>query len=227
MGADLFPDLQPKLCWTDMPLDDELIVLSGTLERGNQVQLVLSETKQHQLFKSWLNVRHPQCLQVIQSQKKLNSLGYALGVVLSGRGLLANITIQENIMLPFLYHDQLQYTKQAYRQLEKVAQTLGLENILDEQTGLRSPLIHGLVSLCRCVLQQASFIVMQQPCTKMSNQEQQQFRDIAKRVVTSLGAGLLYVTDTIHDDGGFKFDEQLDVQNGELGQRVGTKVGSD
>jgi len=221
MNTELFSDLQPKLCWNEVLLEDKLTVFSGTLERGSNAQLVLSETHQNQLFKAWLNASHPQCLQVIQSQKMLKSLGYALGVVLSGRGLLANITIQENIMLPFLYHDQLQYTKQAQLQLEKVAQTLGLEDILGEQTGLRSPLIHGLVSLCRCVLQQASFIVMQQPCAKMSNQEKRQFREISKRVVTSLDAGLLYITDTVDDDGGFEFDKHLDIRIDGLEKKMG------
>ncbi len=208
-----FADLQPQLFWHDTSLHVMETVASGVLQRGDKTQLILNDMQQHQLLETWLKPQQ-QLLYIMQNKKKIKSLGHALGMVLSGRGLLANLSIQENIMLPFLYHNQPQHTEQAHMQLENVAATLGLASILGEKAGLRSPLIHALVSLCRCVLQQASFMVMQQPCAQMSLHEAEQFRPLARRVVDSLGAGLLYITDNVEDDAQFVFGQQLGFVSG-------------
>jgi len=208
LSAAQFSDLQPRLVLEKVSLNSNWAFPDMVLERGDKVQVVLSEENQHRLLELWLHEYPPV---VHQNKQTVQTLGHALGMVLNGRGLLANISIQENIMLPFLYHHNAQDTEQAHLQLEHVASTFGLHDKLGEQTGLRSPLTHGLVSLCRCVLQQASFVVMQQPCASMSLSEEEYFRPLAKRVIESLDAGVIYLTTSVEDTADFSFSSTLDL----------------
>ena len=185
------------------------------LERGDKLQVTLSEEHQLYLLEQWSTKHKPE---ITQNNKAKQTLGHAVGVVLNGKGLLANITLEENIMLPFLYHNPAHEVDQAHVQLERVASTLGLHEKLGERAGLRSPLTHGLVSLCRCLLQQASFVVMQQPCAGMSVKEAEYFRPLAKRAIESLDAGMIYLTTSVDDTGSFTFSSTLNLTPREVGE---------
>ncbi|MDX8383489.1 MAG: hypothetical protein R8M45_05370 [Ghiorsea sp.] len=208
MSTSSFVDLQPRMLLEKVHLNSNWAFPDMMLERGDKLQVTLSEDHQLHLLEQWFTKHQPEITQNNQSQQ---TFGHAVGMVLNGKGLVANITIEENIMLPFLYHNHAQEIDQAHLQLERVATTLGLHEKLGERAGLRSPLTHGLVSLCRCLLQQASFVVMQQPCASMSVKEAEYFRPLAKRVIESLDSGMIYLTTSADDTGSFTFSSSLNL----------------
>lgn len=205
-------DTLPHLFWPDTRLDAHSFMPSTSLFCGEHVHVTCPEPQQCILLTSWFAQQSEMSLHVVQQGKQLKCVGGAVAVVLDGRALLANISIQENIMLPFLYHHDVQKLNYAQAQLQTVAATLGLNKILHEKAGLRSPLVHALVGLSRVMLQQASFVILQQPFSSMDKQETITFTRLVKDVVKSSGLGMVYLTASTEDQADFEFTHYVHTQ---------------
>ncbi len=202
----------PHLYWSDTKLDEHSFIPSINLLCGEYVHVTCADYHQCTLLTSWFSKQNEKSLHVVKQGQQLRCIGGSVAVVLNGRALLANISIQENIMLPFLYHHDLQTLHDAQAQLKTVAETFGLDKILHEKAGLRSPLIHGLVSLSRAVLQQANFIILQQPFSSMDKQETATFAKLVKDVVKRLGVGMVYLAASAEDQADFEFKHHVFTQ---------------
>ncbi len=206
-----FPDIKPRLSWPETALEQRCFLPAVTLAQGESLQLICPEYCQSLLLEFWFSERSNLSVRAAGHKKRYKTFGHAVAVVLNGKALVANLTIRENIMLPFLYHYDSEMAIQAQSQLQRVAEMFGLSSILFERAGVRSPLVHGLVSLCRAVLQQAHFIVMQQPCASMDVQEAEAFSKLAKHAIKGLDAGMVYLTTSAEDQGGFSFAKQIGI----------------
>ncbi len=201
-----------RLIWQEQVLDKNCVVPMVSMQRSESLQLVCPERCQHQLLKNWCAPQGRTAMRVMAGEHELKGLGRSIGVIMNGHSLLANLTIKENIMLPFLYHFNSSDRYDIEKRLQQAAGMFGLDEILYQQAGMRSPLIHGLVALCRAALQQAQFIILQQPCVSMDVREAETFSVLAKETITTLDAGMLYLTTSVKDQGGFSFTKQLDCQ---------------
>jgi ABC-type lipoprotein export system ATPase subunit len=125
------------------------------------------------------------------------------------RGILANLSLRENLLLPFLYHGGAERIASAEHEVDDVAERLGLAGMLQEQAGERSGYTHALVSLGRCMLLHPAIIVAQEIHVGMSPEHLERFRELAIAALAELGAGLLYLTSTEHEGSGVHFDRTL------------------
>jgi len=190
------------MVFLDTQLSNQRHLPAFTLHAGEVIQLVAAKADQDDLIAAWLTAK---------GSKQMQGLGKDVGFVLNGLGLVANLSLKENIMLPLLYH-QTKHKKAAKQKLAELVQTLGMEDMMHEQAGLRSARLNSEVSLCRCVLQQAKFIIMQQPQSSMSKNEAVAFTERMLKVVEELGAGVVYMTASANDCGGLKANHQINLQ---------------
>jgi ABC-type transporter Mla maintaining outer membrane lipid asymmetry ATPase subunit MlaF len=135
-----------------------------------------------------------------------------LGSMIRHQGLLSNLSLRENLLLPFLYRGDQGSLEQAMDELEDVANWLGLSAILDQQAGERTTYIHALVSLGRCLLLKPSIIVAQEVHIGMSPDHLDHFRALSMAALKRLGAGLLYLTASPNEAFGLEFSRTLTVE---------------
>jgi len=127
-----------------------------------------------------------------------------VGSMIRHRGLMANISIRENLLLPFLYAADPDVLHRAREQADDVAEFLGLEG-LDSQAGERSNYTHALVSLGHCMLKKPDVIVAQEVHVGMTPERLQMFSEKAREAVERLGSGVLYLSASEHEGSGLQF----------------------
>ncbi|MDX8397086.1 MAG: hypothetical protein R8K49_02075 [Mariprofundaceae bacterium] len=128
------------------------------------------------------------------------------------RGLLANLTMRENLLLPFLYAENSERLKQAESELEEVADFLELSSLLDEQAGERSVFTHALVSLGHCLLKKPNIIIAQEVHVGMPPERQELFRKKAMQAMQKLQAGVLYLTSSTEEGSGLEFSRTYEIE---------------
>lgn len=127
-----------------------------------------------------------------------------VGSMIRHRGLMANISIRENLLLPFLYRGDEAKLQRAKTRVDEVAAFLELER-LDSQAGERSGYTHALVSLGHCILQEPDVIVAQEVHVGMTPDQLQKFAAKAREALEQLGAGVLYLSASEHEASGLSF----------------------
>ena len=135
-----------------------------------------------------------------------------LGSMIRHQGMLAHLSLRENLLLPFLYRGDQERLEQAMDELEEVADWLGLLSMLDQQAGERTTYIHALVSLGRCLLSRPLIIVAQEVHVGMPPDQLEHFRALGMSAIEKLGAGLLYLTASPNDGSGLNFSRTLTVE---------------
>jgi len=132
-----------------------------------------------------------------------------IGSMIRQHGLIANLTLRENLLLPLLYRGDMQRLQEAEDELQNIAARIGLGEVLDEQAGERTAYTHALVSLGRCLLTKPRIIVAQEVHIGMKPEHLEHFRMISIEVLAQLGAGLLYLTSSPNDGSGLNFVRTL------------------
>ncbi len=132
-----------------------------------------------------------------------------LGSVIRHQGLLSNLSLRENLLLPFLYRGDQELLERAMDELDEVANWLGLSAMLDQQAGERTTYIHALVSLGRCLLMKPPVIVAQEAHFGMSPDHLNHFRNLSMAAFERLGSGLLYLTASPDEGSGLDFSRTL------------------
>jgi ABC-type Na+ transport system ATPase subunit NatA len=188
---------------------------------GEHVRLIMDEADQHTMMDRIINVLpgdEPDAWQVWletgrgKFRADTPEFHARVGIMIRRRGLLANLSLRENLLLPFLYHGNAERIAKAEQEVESVADFLGLLNILNEQAGERSSYTHALISLGRCMLAHPAIIVAQEIHIGMSPERLMRFRDMAIEALQRLGAGLLYLSSTEYEGSGVHFDRTLMLQ---------------
>jgi len=131
--------------------------------------------------------------------------------MLHHRGAIANLSLRENLLLPFLYHGDEDALAQAEQGLPEVAAFLGFTDNLDKQTGECSAYMHGMTSLGRCMLQKADIIVAQDVHCGMPPHCLHRFQKLFLEAIELLRAGLLYLSTSEQDGSGIIFEHTLEL----------------
>ena len=145
-----------------------------------------------------------------------------IGSMIHHRGIIANLTLRENLLLPFLYHGDQQRLESAADEMVEVARWLEIDSFLDDKAGERTTFTHALVSLARCMLAKPAIIVAQEVHIGMPPDHLERFRALSMQALEQLGSGLLYLTASVDEGSGLKYARTLtvarDCQNSESGE---------
>lgn len=136
-----------------------------------------------------------------------------IGSMIRSRGLMANLSIRENLLLPFLYGEDQALLARKEQEVDEVAEFVGLAGRLNEQAGERSAYTHALVSLGHCLLLQPDVIVAQEVHVGMSPERLKAFSEVAIRALQRLGSGVLYITSSEHEGSGITFDRTYTIED--------------
>lgn len=136
-----------------------------------------------------------------------------VGGLIRQRGLLANLSLRENLLLPFLYSTDHTALKKVTTEVEVVADWLGIGSVLDEQAGERSSYTHALISLGRCMLSKPAIIIAQEVHIGMTPERLAHFRELAAQALQELGSGMIYLTATEHEGSGLVFSRTLTIDS--------------
>jgi len=211
-----------RMCWRDLQLLENTLP-TGCVSRGERKRMIMPRRYQyawlHYLFQErmlhgeegwrlWLET------DTVSSQAGSNMFLARVASLLHHRGTIANLSLRENLLLPFLYRGDEDVLVQAEQDLTEVAVFLGLVDNLDEQAGERSAYTHGIISLGRCMLQKPDIIVAQDVHCGMPPHRLQQFRGLFLEAMESLQAGLLYLSTSEHDGSGIMFEDSLELTAG-------------
>ncbi|MFQ5519163.1 MAG: hypothetical protein ACE5E3_04085 [Mariprofundus sp.] len=208
------------LQWKNLTLGHEIMPASQ-ISGSEHVRLVMDFSHQYSCldhifasdkfsqtapWKMWLNSdgeRH-----------QLGSPGFIrrIGSLIRQHGLIANLSMKENLLLPFLYRNEKQALQQAEQELGHVAERLGISSCLYEQAGHRTALTHALISLGRCLLSKPDFIVAQEVHICMPPDHLERFKTISLAALADLDCGLLYLTGSPNDGSDLNFTKTLYMQ---------------
>lgn len=206
------------LLWNELQLGPWLVP-PGSISRGKHVRLVMESALQYDfLNRIYLGSQemHEEEWHIwLQSGSSRLAAGTSefcmrVGSMIRSRGLVANLSLRENLLLPFLYGGTEVQREQAEQHLEAVAEQVDLLPFLDEQAGERTAYTHALVSLGRCLLLKPDVIIAQEVHVGMSPERLARFRDLATGALQTLGAGVLYLTSTVFEGSGIRFDTTLE-----------------
>lgn len=205
-----------RLCWKSMRLID-IDVPDGCVERGEMHRLVMPRRYQF----AWLNsmLAAGKCVWIDSDAGELScaSDGFTrkVGCVLHQRSMLANLSLRENILLPFLYRGPESELQRAEGELPGIAERLDIKARLDEQAGERSAYMHGVVALARAWLLRPDFIVAQDPHSGMQPHREALFRRHFCELIEALQAGVLYLTASQQDVSGLDFCRSMQLAGAE------------
>jgi len=200
------------LQWEDLKLFGDLLP-ADRVARGESVRIVMNNRFQY----AFLSLMFPDMgeqgslassiwLKSGDVRYRAGSPEFCLrvGSMIRHRGLMANLSLRENLLLPFLYCGDEGCLQKAKARVDEVAEFVGLER-LEQQAGERSGYTHALLSLGHCLLQQPDVIVAQEVHVGMSPDRAQIFREKAKAALELLGSGVLYLSASAHEGSGLKF----------------------
>jgi hypothetical protein len=200
------------LQWEDLKLFGDLLP-ADRVTRGENIRVVMNNRFQY----AFLSLMFPDMggqgslassiwLQSGDLRLPAGSPEFCLrvGSMIRHRGLMANLSLRENLLLPFLYCGDEGCLQKARNRVDEVAEFVGLER-LEQQAGERSSFTHALLSLGHCLLQQPDVIVAQEVHIGMPPDRLQLFREKARAALELLGSGVLYLSASEDEGSDLKF----------------------
>jgi len=207
------------LHWDELHLGHTVIPASH-VSHGEFVRLVMNYPCQYAFMQHMFSPCDETCAETwhmwLQTDSERHMSGsrefsMSVGSMIRHRGLIANLSLRENLLLPFLYHAEQQRLEQAKDELIAVAGVLGITAALDEKAGERTTFTHALISLGRCLLIKPAIIVAQEVHIGMPPEHLEQFKDISMHALQRLGSGLLYLTASPNEGSGLDYARTLTV----------------
>jgi len=202
------------------------VLPAGSIARGERKRMVMPRRQQYEWLES-LFIEPVQAgkdawqlwLETAEASYQSGSAIFFQKVssMLHHRGIMANLSLRENLMLPFLYHGTHDMLEQAADDLPQVAAFLDISDCLDDQASIRSPYIHGVVSLGRCLLCKPDIILAQDVYSGIAPHRFEQFHALFCAVMRQLQAGVLYISTSEHDASGMDFEDSIHLRTGTTG----------
>jgi len=211
-----------RLCWEELTLYGKQLE-ADCVSPGNNVRIVMDTRFQYaflgQMFPDLGAPGTHDCSIWLDSGEERYPAGSPefckhVGSMIRQRGMMANLSIRENLLLPFLYGADEEALEEAKGRLEEVAAFLGLEG-LDAQAGQRSSFTHALVSLGHCLLKRPDIIVAQEVHLGMSPERLAHFAEKAIQSVERLNAGVLYLTSSPNEGSRMTFARSHEISGEE------------
>lgn len=207
------------LYWDELHLGHSLIPASH-VNRGEYVRMVMNYPCQfsfmQHMFQLAEEYRNNDWKMWLQSKGATYPSGTPefstqIGSMIHHRGIIANLTLRENLLLPFLYHGDQQRLECAADEMVAVARWLEIDSFLDDKAGERTTFTHALVSLARCMLARPAIIVAQEVHTGMLPDHLERFRAVSMQALAQLESGLLYLTASVDDGSGLEYARTLTI----------------
>ncbi|MDX8390025.1 MAG: hypothetical protein R8M38_05985 [Mariprofundaceae bacterium] len=213
------------LRWKEMTLATGETIPEGCVADSERVHLIMPIRKQRfwletlysapgsvvELWNAWLEEER------VTIRAGAPEFFLHVGSMLGGHGLMANLTLKENLLLPFLFRADEAELSQVFEEVIEVADFLGLSPILDEQAGVRSHYTHALVSLGRCLLQKPSLLIIQDIYSGISPKRLEHFCHVSLQAFKMMGAGIVYLSAAQHEGSGIAFDRTFCAKPGNIG----------
>ncbi len=198
-----------RLYWDDLHLA-KLYIPSAVVHQGQRLRLLLDVQQQHAFMAQVFSAKPKHGSFYLQMPKHCyvpmtKTFHRHVCCLIHAHGLIANLTVRENLLLPFLYHEE-QAADGLDERLLEIAALLGFQQ-LDEQIADQSNFMHALISLGRCFLQQASFILAQDVHIDMSMRQKEQFNALFLQLLQDSDTGLLYLGERREEFGDWGFDD--------------------
>jgi len=205
-----------RMCWKPIRLLD-IDIPSGQILRGERQRLVMPRRYQFEWFQQMSTPGSEVWLETDEGDIRGDGEAFSERVccMLYQCGMLANLSLRENVLLPFLYRGRKESMAQATAELPQVAERLGIAGKLEDQAGERSVYMHALISLARVMLLRPDFIVVQDVHAGMPMHRQDIFRSLFCDVVEGLGAGVLYLSTSAQESSGLEFCQSLEFSSAE------------
>lgn len=168
--------------------------------------------------KSWLQhlffpTTHTQPTLILHLQQQTYGVHHPvfwqhIKVIMCHDGLLANLTLYDNLLLPALYHQHPISNKQ----VKEVITLLDLTEQIHQQAAERDNELHARIALGQCLLYPPKMIVIQDICTSLSPKNKHCFYDLLHIVLQRTGAGLCYISSSEHVSFPVHFSHQLRLE---------------
>ncbi|MDQ6991732.1 MAG: hypothetical protein Q9M11_08390 [Mariprofundaceae bacterium] len=206
--------IDDELHWHDLTLCHQTLA-SGHISQGERVRFIMHEKLQKELLATFFLCPFSQYCSSpkvwLDHQHEHLSSGSAefcaqVGCMIRERGLLANLSLKENLLLPFLYANQRKSLQQAEKNLHQVAHFLGIEDQLNEKAGNRPIYMHGLMSLGHCLLKKTSIVIAQDLYLGMQAEYATKFHRKVLKTLKILNPGVLYLTSSKSNQSELSFD---------------------
>lgn len=203
--------MSDRLQWEEISLFGDVLP-ADVVERGQNIRIVMNNRFQYAFLSLMfpdMGVQGSLASSIwLESDGKRYPAGapefcLRVGSMIRHRGLMANISIRENLLLPFLYSGDEEKLQRAKARVEEVAEFLELER-LDTQAGERSGYTHALVSLGHCMLE-PDVIVAQEVHVGMTPDQLKKFAAKAREALNQLGSGVLYLSASEYEGSGLDF----------------------
>lgn len=219
--------MNSALHWHKLQLG-HTIIPGSHVNYGEYVRLVMNYTCQYAFmqhmfspcdaqcnsrWKMWLQIDSRASGGTEEYQSGSRGFNTRVGSMIRHRGLIANLSLRENLLLPFLYHGDEKRLQQAMNELEEIAELIGISSALHEQAGERTSFTHALVSLGRCLLARPEIIVAQEVHIGMPPEHLEQFKEISMQALQQLGSGLLYLTGSPDEGSGLQYARTLTINS--------------
>lgn len=206
-----------SLCWKELAIDDAVLA-AGSVDQGEVVRL-LAPISNQLTFIDRMTLYSPKSWQMWMQTAEAS---YCAGtdeffehaaVMLHDCGYLTNLTLRENLLLPFLYGNDRERLQEAEARLEDISAWLGFADRLDMHPGSDlSRSLHHLVSLGRCVLERPDIIVIQDVHFGLRRQDFESFRQVLQAAFAQMKSGILYLTDSETDRLPIEYNRTIELE---------------
>jgi ABC-type branched-subunit amino acid transport system ATPase component len=195
----------------------DIDIPAGSIERGENQRLVMPQRYQFEWLKKMSTPSGGIRLRTEEGDVTGGTAPFMehVACVLHQRSALANLSLRENILLPFLYKNREPEMSRTIGALPDIAARLEITDLLDEQAGERSSYMHGMISLGRAMLLQPDFIVVLDTHMGMQPSRQDFFCSLFCSFVEETGAGVLYLSASVRDASGLQFCRSLEFSTAE------------
>ena len=205
-----------RLCWEAMTLRD-IQIPQGHVLCGEKRRLVLPRRYQLDWLKKMGMPGSSVWLETSEGDFPGGSEQFAerVACMLHQCNTLANLSLRENMLLPFLYAGRAAEIALATEALPEVAMRLDIAEKLDEQAGERSAYMHALIGLGRAMLMRPDFMIVQDAHSGIQPHRQDMFRSLFCDVVEQLGVGVLYLSSSAQEGSDLDYCQSLEFSSAE------------
>jgi phospholipid/cholesterol/gamma-HCH transport system ATP-binding protein len=146
-----------------------------------------------------------------------------IGYTFEGGGLLANRTLEENLILPHLYHN-LSEPDEVKESIRKIAKRFKFEAFLDRRPAMVSGGLRKLITILRPVLLRPSFLLMDDPFSGLDPDTSRELEKLVFELRANSEIETIYFTSRDETWPGRLNAQPIWVEDGKLDVRETKKV---
>lgn len=119
-----------------------------------------------------------------------------IGFVFQAYCLIESISVQENILMPFMYNDK-PINKSLYAQMDELLNELNITALKDKKVALLSGGEKQRVAICRAMIKKPKLIIADEPTGNLDEKNAELVISAFKKI-SDLGTSVIVVTHNLH-----------------------------